>query len=88
MTGIQFSAGTENFSLYHCIQTGSGAHPISYPVGTSGSCSGGGVKQLGHEADHSHLSGTEVKNARFYSSTPPIHLHGSVLSKAQVQLYY
>jgi hypothetical protein len=25
------------FSLYHCIQTGSGAHPAFYPVGTGGS---------------------------------------------------
>jgi hypothetical protein len=32
-----------NFSIHHCIQTGSGAHPASYPVGTRGSFSGGTV---------------------------------------------
>jgi hypothetical protein len=25
-----------NFSLYHRVQTGSGAHPTSYPMGTGG----------------------------------------------------
>jgi hypothetical protein len=29
-----------NFSLQHCVQTGSGVHPISYPMGTRGSFSG------------------------------------------------
>jgi hypothetical protein len=28
---------TWNFSLQHCAQTGSGAHPASCPVGTGGS---------------------------------------------------
>jgi hypothetical protein len=23
-----------NFSLHHCVQTNSGAHPASYPMGT------------------------------------------------------
>jgi len=42
------------FSLCHHVQTGSGAHPTSYPLG-SGALTPG-VKQLGHEADHSsHL---------------------------------
>jgi hypothetical protein len=39
-----------------------------------------GVKRPGHEADHSPPSGVEVKNARNYTSTPPIRLHGVVLS--------
>jgi hypothetical protein len=30
-------AGSANFSLYHCFQTGSGAHPASYPMNTRGS---------------------------------------------------
>jgi hypothetical protein len=34
-------AGTGNFSLHHRVQTGSGAHPASYSVGTSGSFPGG-----------------------------------------------
>jgi hypothetical protein len=35
--------GAENFSLHHCIQNGSVAHPASYPVGTRGSFPGGKV---------------------------------------------
>jgi len=31
---VQVSAGAENFPFHHCIQTGSGAHPASYPMGT------------------------------------------------------
>jgi len=30
-----------NFSLRHSVQTGSGAHLVSYPMGTGGSHSGG-----------------------------------------------
>jgi hypothetical protein len=39
-----------------------------------------GVKQLGHEADHSPPSSAEVKNVWGYTSTPLIHLNGMVLS--------
>jgi len=39
-----------------------------------------GVKQLGHEANHSLPSISEVKNAWSYTSTPPLCLHGMVLS--------
>jgi hypothetical protein len=39
-----------------------------------------GIKRLGREVDHSPLSGAEVKNAWSYISTPPIGLHGVVLS--------
>jgi hypothetical protein len=40
---VQFLAGAGNFSLHHCIQNGSEAHPASYPMGTRGSFSGGKV---------------------------------------------
>jgi hypothetical protein len=46
-----------------------------------------GVKWPGHEADHSPPSTAEVKNAWSYTSIPPMHLHGVVLSNAQGQLY-
>jgi len=36
MIGIQVPAGTGNFSLRHHVQTGSRAHPASYPCGQSG----------------------------------------------------
>jgi hypothetical protein len=39
-----------------------------------------GVKWPGHECDHSPPSNAKVKNAWSYTSTPPIHLHGMVLS--------
>jgi hypothetical protein len=48
-----------NFSLHHCIQTGSGAHPASYPM-VSGALSLG-VKRLGCEADHSPPPSAKVK---------------------------
>jgi hypothetical protein len=38
------------------------------------------LKRPEHEADRSPPSNAEVKNAWSYTSTPPIHLHGAVLS--------
>jgi hypothetical protein len=34
---VRVSAGAGNFSLHHRLQTGSGAHPASYSMGTGGS---------------------------------------------------
>jgi hypothetical protein len=34
---VPFPAGAGNFSLQHRVHNGSGAHPASYPTGTSGS---------------------------------------------------
>jgi len=56
---IRFPAETGNFSLHHRVQTGSGAHPASYPT-----CAGDsfpGVKGPGREADHSPPSNVEIK---------------------------
>jgi hypothetical protein len=39
-----------------------------------------GVKRPRREADHLPPSSAEVKNARSYTSTPAIRLHGVVLS--------
>jgi hypothetical protein len=50
-----------DFSSSPCVQTGSGAHPASYPMGTGGSFPGGKAR-LGHDADHSPPSSAEVKN--------------------------
>jgi hypothetical protein len=38
---VRFPAGTENFSLHHRVQNGSGSHPASYPMGTRGCFPGG-----------------------------------------------
>jgi hypothetical protein len=34
---VRVPARAGNFSLHHHVQTGSGAHPASYPIGTRGS---------------------------------------------------
>jgi hypothetical protein len=51
---FRFPAGAGKFSLHHRVQTGSGAHPASYPMGTRGPFPGG-------KADHSPPSSAEVK---------------------------
>jgi hypothetical protein len=53
--------GRDPFSLRHRVQTASGAHPASYPVGTGEFFPG--VKGTGREADHSSPSSAEVMNA-------------------------
>jgi hypothetical protein len=37
---VRFPAGAGNFSLYHRVQNGSGAHPASYLIGIRGSFPG------------------------------------------------
>jgi hypothetical protein len=59
--------GTGNFSLYHQVQNGSGAHSASYPM-VPGALSLG-IKRPGREADHSRPYNAEVKNAWRYTST-------------------
>jgi hypothetical protein len=39
-SGVRVSTGAGNFCLHHRVQTGSGAHPASYPTGTRGSFPG------------------------------------------------
>jgi hypothetical protein len=54
-----------NFTLQHCVQTGSGAHPASYPMAIGGWLIPGGKAAgawLGCEADHSPPSSAEVKD--------------------------
>jgi hypothetical protein len=72
-TGLPFPAGAGIFSLRYHVQTGSGADPSSYPLG-SGACSLG-IKRQGLEADHPPPSGLEVKHQFI-----PARLHGVVLS--------
>jgi hypothetical protein len=71
---VRVLAGAGNFSLHHLVQTGSGANPSFYPVGTGSSLPG--IRRPGNEADHSPPSSAEVKNAWSYTSIPPVHLHG------------
>jgi hypothetical protein len=39
--GVRSPAGAEDFSSIFCVQTGSGAHPASCPMGTGGPFPGG-----------------------------------------------
>jgi hypothetical protein len=55
---VRFPPRAGNFSLYHRVQNGSGAHTASYPMGTRGFFLG--VKRPGRETDHSPSS-AEVK---------------------------
>jgi hypothetical protein len=51
---VWFSTGAEDFSSNLSVQTGSGAHPASYPFP-------GGKARPGRDADHSPPSSCEVK---------------------------
>jgi hypothetical protein len=46
----------KEFSSSPCVQTGSGVHPASYPMGTER-----GKARLGRDADHSPPPSAEVK---------------------------
>jgi hypothetical protein len=62
--GVRIPAGAGNLSN-HRVQTGSGTHLGSYPVGLSV-----GVKLPGREADLSPPSNAKIKSAWSYTSTP------------------
>jgi hypothetical protein len=52
-----------DFSSSLCVQTGSGAHPASYPMGTGGSFPGSKARP-GRDANHSPPFSAEVKNEK------------------------
>jgi hypothetical protein len=55
------SYGAAAFSSSPCVQTGSGAHQASYPMGTGGPFPGGKGRPR-RDADHSPPSSAEIKN--------------------------
>jgi hypothetical protein len=59
--GVRSPAGARDFSSILYVQTGSGAHPASYTMGT-GCPFPGGKTRPGRDADHSHPSSDEVVN--------------------------
>jgi hypothetical protein len=68
MAGVRFQDGARDFSLFHSVQTGSGAHPM----GAGGTFPG--VKQPGRETDRTFPYTVDV------IKTKPIknqHLAGS-----------
>jgi hypothetical protein len=62
------SFGGRVLSPCHRVQTGSGAHQASYPLGTAGSFSR--CKAVGRETDLSPGHNVEVKNEWSSTSTP------------------
>jgi hypothetical protein len=59
--GVRSPAGANYFSSILCVQTGSGAHPASYTMGTGGPFRGSKARP-GRDADHSPPSSAEVVN--------------------------
>jgi hypothetical protein len=59
--GVRSPAGAKDFSSILCVQTGSGAHPASSPMGTGGPFPGG-KERPGRDADHSPPSSAEGVN--------------------------
>jgi hypothetical protein len=72
---VRSPTGAEDFSSSPCVQTGSGAHPASYPIGTGvlfpGVKRGRGVTLT----THPHLV-PRLRMSRSYIFSPPMCLHG------------
>jgi hypothetical protein len=76
--GINSRRGLEIFLFTTASRTG--LRPTQPPIQWVPGAPSLGVKRPGRGADHSPPSSAEVKNVWRYISTPPIHLHGVVLS--------
>jgi hypothetical protein len=63
-----FIAGRAGFFLRRNVPIDSGAHTVSYTMGTGVVSSE--AKRLGRETNHSPPSSAEIKNAWSYTSTP------------------
>jgi hypothetical protein len=74
-TGVQSLTGAGNFSSSPCVQTGSGAHPASYPIGTGGPFPGVKRSRGVTLATHPHLV-PRLSMSRSNTSSPPLCLHG------------
>jgi hypothetical protein len=64
-----------DFSSSLCVQTGSGAHPVSCTMGTGGPFPGGKARP-GRDADHSPQLVPRSRMSTSYSTSPSKHLHG------------
>jgi hypothetical protein len=84
---VRVPAGAGNFSLHHPVQNGSGAHPASYPLGTRGSFPRGKAVGAWSWPLTSNLM-PRSKNEWTYTSTPPVCLHGMVLSKKKTKAIF
>jgi hypothetical protein len=81
--GVRSPTRVEDFSSSPCVQTGSEAHPDSYPMGTGGPFPGGKARP-GRDAEHLPPSSAEVEYEKelylLSPHVPPWHVAG--------QLYY
>jgi hypothetical protein len=75
---VRFPA-LQDFSFLHSVQTDSGAHPASYPMGSRDSFPG--VKRPGHEADYSLPYSAEIFPLCWLGFEPRTHLVGFVVDK-------
>jgi hypothetical protein len=66
----QWAGGGQELSLFSTVQTYSGAHPASCPVGTRGSFPG--VKWPGIEAYHASPTSAKGKKTWIYTFNPHI----------------
>jgi hypothetical protein len=73
--GVRLPAGAKDFSSSLCVQTSSGAHPASCPMGT-GVISPGVKARPGRDADHSPHLVPRSRMSRSYTSSPHKRLHG------------
>jgi hypothetical protein len=72
--GVRTPAEAKGFSSILCVQTGSGAHPASYSMDTTGPLPGGKAWP-GRDADHSPHLVSRSRMSRSYTSSPPKRLH-------------
>jgi hypothetical protein len=71
---VRSSAEAEDFSSSLCVQSGSEAHPASYPMSTGGPFPRGKARP-GRDADHSpHLVPTSRMSRRYISSPSSVSM--------------
>jgi hypothetical protein len=85
MAWVRFLAGARDFSLVCSVQTGSGAKPASYIMGT-----GGGLFPRGKSGEvvklTTHLNLVTISRMVELNLHSDIRLHGVVLNQAQGQI--
>jgi hypothetical protein len=73
--GVRFPAGAKDLSSSLCVQTGSGVHPASCPMGTGGPFPGAKCGRGVTLTTHPQLVGRSSMS-RSYTSSLPKRLHG------------
>jgi hypothetical protein len=68
---VRFLAGAEDFSSSVCVQSGYGAHPASWPMGTGGPFLGDKARP-GRDADHLPNVVSRTRMRRSFSPVIPL----------------